>query len=84
MKGIMDYVNGRFEEVDGQEKYDVFNPAFGEKIAFVREAKREEIDRAIDGASEAQKKWQKVPISDRIKLLFRLENLMWNRLEEIA
>lgn len=84
MRSIRNYVDGKFEEGKGDEKYEVFNPAFGKKIASVKEAKREEVDRAIDNASDAQKKWEKVPISDRIKYLFRLENLMWNRIDEIA
>ncbi len=84
MRRIMNYVNGKFEEGEGEEKYDVFNPAFGEKISVVREAKRTEIDRAIDLAHDAQSKWMRVPISDRIKYLFRLENLMWSKLDQIA
>ena len=84
MRSIMNYVNGKFEEGDGKEKYEVFNPAFGKKIATVREGRRQEIDGAIDDAHDAQLKWQRVPISDRIKYLFRLENLLWNNLDKIA
>ena len=84
MKSVMNYVNGKFEEGEGNEKYEVFNPAFGERISVVREAKRDEVDRAVDLALDAQKKWMKVPISDRIKYLFKLENLMWDRIDQIA
>ncbi len=84
MKSIMNYVNGKFEEGDGKEKYEVFNPAFGKKIAAVREGRKQEIDGAIDDAHDAQLKWQRVPVSDRIKYLFRLENLLWNNLDMIA
>ena len=84
MRTIKNYVNSKFEDGEGQEMYEVFNPAFGKRIAHVREGKREEINRAIDEAHDAQTKWQQVPVSDRIKFLFRLENLMWNRLDQIA
>ncbi|MGC8617405.1 MAG: CoA-acylating methylmalonate-semialdehyde dehydrogenase [Thermoplasmata archaeon] len=84
MRSVMNFINNKYEEGGGKERYDVFNPAFGEKIASVREAKREEVDRAIDLAYDAQLKWQKVPISDRIRHLFKLENLMWANLDKIA
>ncbi len=84
MIAIKNFVNGRFEEPKGQDTYDVYNPAFGKRIAVVRAGKREEIDAAIEGAYDAQLKWQRVPISDRIKYLFRLENLMWERIDRIA
>jgi malonate-semialdehyde dehydrogenase (acetylating)/methylmalonate-semialdehyde dehydrogenase len=84
MRSIMNFVDGRFEQGEGEEMYDVYNPAFGKKIATVRGATREEIDRAIDDASDAQKKWANVPISDRVKFLFKLENIMWNKIDEIA
>jgi malonate-semialdehyde dehydrogenase (acetylating)/methylmalonate-semialdehyde dehydrogenase len=84
MRKVLNYVNGKFEEGEGEEKYDVFNPAFGEKISVVTEATRNEVDRVIDLAHDAQTKWMKVPVSDRIKYLFKLENLMWNKLDQIA
>jgi malonate-semialdehyde dehydrogenase (acetylating)/methylmalonate-semialdehyde dehydrogenase len=80
----MNFVDGKFEHGNGEEMYYVYNPAFGKKIATVREAKRDEVDRAIDDASDAQKKWENVPISDRVKYLFKLENIMWNKIDEIA
>ncbi len=84
MRSILNYVGGKFEEGDGKDKYDVYNPAFGKKISVVREARREEVNRAVDFAHDAQLKWQRVPISDRIKYLFKLENLMWDKLDKIA
>lgn len=84
MRIIRNFIDGEYVHPDGEPKYDVYNPAFGEIIAKVSEAKREEIDRAIDLAYDAQLKWQNVPIPDRVKILFKLENLMWENIDEIA
>ncbi len=84
MKTVMNFVNGEFEMAEGDEKYEVYNPAFGRRIAMVGEGKREEVDRAVDLASDAQKKWEKVPISDRLKYIFKLENLMWENIDGLA
>ncbi|MFP3255223.1 MAG: CoA-acylating methylmalonate-semialdehyde dehydrogenase [Thermoplasmata archaeon] len=84
MRIVKNFVNGAYEEPTGEVKYPVYNPAFGEKIAMVAEAKRDEVDRAVDLAFDAQKKWSEIPIPDRVKILFKLETLMWDSIEEIA
>ena len=84
MRSILNFVNNKFEEGEGEDRFDVFNPAFGAKIASVREAGREEVERAVDLAYDAQLKWQKVPISDRINHLFKLERLIWANIDKIA
>jgi len=84
MRKIKNFVDGEYVEPEGNEKYDVYNPAFGEIIAKVSEAKRDEIDQAIDLAYDAQKIWSMVPVTDRIKYLFKLENLMWENIDRIA
>ncbi len=84
MRKIKNFVDGEYVEPEGNEKYDVYNPAFGEIIAKVSEARRDEIDRAIDLAYDAQKTWSMVPVTERIKYLFKLENLMWENIDKIA
>ncbi len=84
MRKIRNFVDGEYVEPEGKEKYDVYNPAFGKVVAKVSEAKREEINIAIDLADDAQKKWSMVPLPERIKFLFKLENLMWEKIDEIA
>lgn len=84
MRTVMNFVNGIFEAPEGDGKYYVFNPAFGKKVAIVGEGRRQDADRAVDLAFEAQRKWEKVPISDRVKFLFKLENIMWDRIDELA
>ncbi len=84
MRKIKNFINGKFVEPEGMEKYDVYNPAEGKVIAKVAEASREDVKNAVDLAYEAQIKWSKVPIPERIKFLFRLENIMWDEIDEIA
>ncbi len=84
MRKIMNFIDGKFEEPKRDGKYPVFNPAFGEIIGEVSEADREEIDRAVDLAYDAFLKWSQVPVPERIKYLFKLENLMWDHIDEIA
>jgi len=84
MRKIRNFVNGKFLEPEGEGKYDVYNPAEGKVIATVPEARREDINDVVDRAWEAQLKWSKVPITDRIKFLFKLENIMWEEIDDLA
>ncbi|PMB76382.1 MAG: methylmalonate-semialdehyde dehydrogenase (CoA acylating), partial [Fervidicoccus fontis] len=84
MRMIKNFIGGEYVDPLGEPKYDVYNPAIGEVIAKVAEGKKEEVDKAVDLAYDAQKKWEKVPIPDRIKILFKLENLMWDSIDELA
>jgi malonate-semialdehyde dehydrogenase (acetylating)/methylmalonate-semialdehyde dehydrogenase len=84
MRIVKNFVDGKYVLPEKDGKYDVFNPAFGEVIAKVAEAKREEVDLAVDLAYDAQKKWMNVPLPDRIKMLFKLETIMWDHLDEIS
>lgn len=84
MRIVKNFINGKYEEPAGEPKYPVYNPAFGEQIAIVSGARREDVERAVDIALEAQKKWSNIPVPDRIKILFRLENLMWDHIDELA
>lgn len=84
IRTVRNFVDGEFDEPSGQEKYFVSNPAFGEKIAAVNEASREDIDRAVDVAVESQGKWAKTPVSERIGFIFNLESLMWKNIDQLA
>ena len=81
---VRNYVNGRFEKVEETTAYKVFNPAFGKEIATVYDTEKASVDQAIGHAHDAFLKWSNVPITDRIKLLFRLENLMQENADELA
>ena len=73
---VYNYVNGKSVENAGDSEYNVYNLAFGKVIGTVHDTGKEEVDRAVDHGYEAYLKWSKISITDRIKYLFRLENLM--------
>lgn len=81
---VRNYVNGGFENAEETTEYKVFNPAFGKTIATVYDTEKASVDRTIGYAHDAFLKWSTVPITSRIKLLFRLENLMQENADELA
>ena len=68
------YIDGRFVDVDS--KFEVFNPATGERIATVAQCGVEEIDRAVNAAKKAQRSWAKRSGFERAKVLYALARLI--------
>jgi acyl-CoA reductase-like NAD-dependent aldehyde dehydrogenase len=53
------FINGEYEEPQGEPKYEVYNPAKSEIIEKVAKRKKDELDRAIDLFYDAQKEWER-------------------------
>ncbi|MEM3820777.1 MAG: CoA-acylating methylmalonate-semialdehyde dehydrogenase [Candidatus Micrarchaeaceae archaeon] len=81
---VKNFVNGEPVESESSENFDVFNPAFGSVIAKVPDSTTDEVRSAIDTAQDAFEKWKKVPVTERIKYLFKLEGLLRENREELA
>jgi len=47
------YIDGRWQEPDSKERFDVISPATGEKIGYVAAANATDIDRAVEAARKA-------------------------------
>lgn len=77
-------INGEWVESSSGEYFDSINPATGEVVARVPRATREDADRAVRAAYEAQKKWRRVPAPHRAEVLFRVARILEQRKEELA
>ncbi len=81
---LPNYVGGRRIEVVSETRYPVYNPAFGSVIAEAPESGGDHVASAVDVAQTAFEKWSRIPVTERVKFLFRLERLMSERLDELA
>ena len=78
------FIDGSWQESKSEDQHDAFNPATGEVIAQVPFALKEEVNHAVDSAQEAFLKWKEVPITERVKFLFRMKDSLERHLEELA
>ena len=62
----------------------VYNPALGIQTGEVDFATAEEVGQAVAAAKEAFPAWREVSLSRRTELMFRIRELVHDRLEEIA
>src|SRR5215510_10716919 len=63
---------------------EIRNPATGELVDRVAAATQADVDRAIDAAESAFKKWSAVPPPRRAEILYRAGHLLSQRERELA
>jgi betaine-aldehyde dehydrogenase len=78
------YIDGRWQEPDSKEQFDVISPATGEQIGYVPAANRTDIDRAVEAARTAfyETDWPTRPVEGRAECLERLAALIAERQPE--
>ena len=84
MRGIGNYVNGAWVASKSERILAVENPGTGDILAQVPMTTREEVDLAVKSARTAFAEWKEVPVTERVRYIFRLKTLIEENLEEIA
>ena len=72
------YIDGRWQEPDSKERFDVISPASGEKIGYVPAANDADVDRAVEAARKAfyETDWPTRPVEERAEMMERLAALI--------
>lgn len=78
------YIDGQFE--DGAAEFDSINPATGQAWAKMPEARREQVNRAVEAAHRAfsDARWAGLTASQRGKLLYKLADLLEQAAPKLA
>lgn len=76
------YINGRFVDSKGQEKFDLYNPATGKLAGQVTLGNEQDVKAAIAAAKEAFKTFSKTSLEERSALLDRLHKAVAARRDE--
>src|ERR1700758_5892132 len=79
------YIDGRWQEPDSNERFDVISPASGEKIGYVPAGNSTDIDRAVEAARAAffETDWPTRPVEERAEMMERLAQLIAEHQPEI-
>ncbi|AIO30894.1 aldehyde dehydrogenase family protein [Burkholderia cenocepacia] len=78
------YIGGRFLGADGRPEQDVINPANGQTLGRLPHATPEDLDDAVDAASDAFQTWRRTSAFERSALLRRVAALIRERAPQIA
>ncbi len=80
------YIGGRFVESLSGKRFPTLNPVNNKPLALVAEGGPEDIDRAVEAASEAFEKgpWRRMSVQERCQLLRKVGDLILAHQEELA
>lgn len=84
MKTIAHWINGQYDEGTPVGRFDVENPGTGEVEAQLLQASKDDLDRTVAIAREAQKKWAKVSLAKRTAIMFKMRQLVLDHQDEMA
>lgn len=81
---VQNFINGVFEDSKTDKWIELKNPATGELLCLVPQSTPEELARAEAGAAAAFKTWKEVPVQQRQRYFFTLQQLIREHTEELA
>ncbi|MDQ4027770.1 MAG: CoA-acylating methylmalonate-semialdehyde dehydrogenase [Actinomycetota bacterium] len=84
MERISHYIGGKVIAGESGRRGPVFNPATGEQTHEVDYASVEEVNAAVEAASDAFPVWRATSLSQRTDILFRIRNLLEEHRTDIA
>lgn len=78
------YINGDFIKPSNNTYFNTLNPADNKVLSKIAEASSEDVDKAVDAAQKAFKKWSALSGKERGKYIFRIARLLQERAREFA
>ena len=81
---LLNFVGGEWQRSSSSDYIDVINPATADVIAAAPLSPSQEVDEAVKAAHAAYLEWREVPVTDRIKPLFKFRELLIEHLDELA
>lgn len=77
-------INGKWVEGSEGKKMNSYNPSNGEKLTEFIDASNEDVDAAVEAASEAFKTWKNTSVQERSNLLLKIADLIDENREHLA
>ncbi|MFQ3544182.1 aldehyde dehydrogenase family protein [Halobacillus rhizosphaerae] len=82
---FLNYINGKWSASDSREVIESTNPANpSEIVGSVQNSSAQDLDLAVQAASEAQKKWKKLSGAERGNYLFKVADKLEANIDDIA
>ncbi len=81
---LRNYAGGSWTRSSAGEYLSVINPATAERRAGVPAGTKDDVDAVVRAAAAAFPAWRRTPSEDRIQYLFKLKQLLEDRLEDLA
>ncbi len=77
-------INGKWQDSISGDYIEIKSPIDGTLVGKVPSMTTEEVDNVIKTAREVQKKWSQIPINERAEILYKVAELLVERVEDIS
>jgi len=77
-------IGGEWQDPASGQRVDVISPYTGASIGTVPMSDATDVDRAVKAAADAQRAWRETPIRERTQVLFRLRQLVLDRIDDLS
>ena len=77
-------IGGKAADAADGQTIDVINPATGKLVDTVPAATAEDVARAVECARTAQKEWAKIPVYERVEIMYKFIELVERDKEDLA
>lgn len=77
-------VNGQWMNSNTGNLIEVFSPIDSSIVGKIQAMSKEEVDFAIENAKEAQRSWRTIPVNQRAQILYRVAELLEDKVDDIA
>ncbi|WP_134701148.1 alpha-ketoglutaric semialdehyde dehydrogenase GucD [Ammoniphilus sp. YIM 78166] len=85
VKTYLNYINGKWVSASSNEIAPSVNPANkNEVVGYVQRSSKEDLDLAVEAAKKAQIQWRKLSGAARGEYLYKVANVLEQRLDDIA
>src|SRR5690242_17481816 len=84
MKTLQMYIDGQWCDAASGATYEAINPALAEPFGIVVKGSRQDAQRAIAAANDAQRTWRDVPLWDRCAICIKVAEVLDRRKDELA
>lgn len=81
---MKNYIAGQWTASTGTQTTEVINPATEEVLALCPLGTEEDVNQAVQAASQAFPAWRRTPAPDRVQYLFKLKTLLEENFEELV
>src|SRR5690625_730049 len=81
---LKNFIGGKWVDSKSTKTEPVYNPATGEVLAYVPISTAEDVEDAVQAASEAFETWKNVPVPRRARIMFKYQQLLVDHWDELA
>ena len=81
---VTNFIDGAFESTTSSNILEVTSPIDGSQLSTVHLSTEKDLNKAVESSARAFTKWSRIPVKERVQVMFRYKYLLEKNLDELA